>query len=96
MVIQHQVRGYEEFRTLAESLEGSGQTIYVFFSGGMEQQTGTSWCPYCVKGRNLKELISIQLRNNVLLTAEPVVYESLKHSNDESYFIHVDVGERDL
>lgn len=53
MVVQHQVKGYEEFTKLAESLEGSGQTIHVFFTGGKEQQTGLSWCNYCVKGTTI-------------------------------------------
>ncbi|XP_037039845.1 thioredoxin domain-containing protein 17 [Bradysia coprophila] len=77
MVVEHQVKGYEEFTKLAESLEGSGQTIHVFFTGGKEQQTGLSWCSYCVK-------------------AEPVVYECLKYSDEESFFIHVDVGDREF
>ncbi|KAJ6649563.1 Thioredoxin domain-containing protein 17 [Pseudolycoriella hygida] len=77
MLVQHQVKGYEEFTKLAESLESSGQTIYILFSGGKEQQTGLSWCNYCVK-------------------AEPVVYDCLKHSQEDSFFIHVDVGERDF
>lgn len=50
MVVQHQVKGYEEFTKLAESLESTGQTIHVFFTGSQEQQTGLSWCGYCVKG----------------------------------------------
>lgn len=52
MVVQHQVKGYEEFTKLVESLESSGQTIHVLFTGGQEQQTGLSWCTYCVKGLN--------------------------------------------
>lgn len=32
---------------------------------------------------------------NLVVTAEPVIYDCLKHANDESFFIHVDVGERD-
>lgn len=48
MVIEHNVRGYEEFTKLVESLESSGQPVHVFFSGGKEEN-GESWCPYCVK-----------------------------------------------
>uniref|UniRef100_U5EK99 Thioredoxin domain-containing protein 17 n=1 Tax=Corethrella appendiculata TaxID=1370023 RepID=U5EK99_9DIPT len=48
MVIQHQVKGYEEFTKLAESLESSGEPIHVLFSGG-KTESGESWCPYCVK-----------------------------------------------
>lgn len=103
MVVQHQVKGYEEFTKLAESLEGSNQTIHVFFTGGKEQQTNASWCTYCVKGnynffRDLSQYIKLKQKKTSFIssTAEPIVYDCLKHSNDESFFIHVDVGERDL
>lgn len=49
MVNEHHVNGYEEFTKLAESLEAGGQPIHVLFSGGKDE-TGVSWCPYCVKG----------------------------------------------
>lgn len=49
MVIEHKVKGYEEFTKLVEGLESSGQPIHVLFSGGKESN-GQSWCPYCVKG----------------------------------------------
>lgn len=49
MVIEHNVKGYEEFTKLVEGLEASGQPIHVLFSGGKEEN-GQSWCPYCVKG----------------------------------------------
>lgn len=65
MVIQHHVKGYEEFTKLAESLEGSGQTIHVFFFGGKEQQTGLSWCTYCVKGNISLTLKSINRIKNI-------------------------------
>lgn len=48
MVKEHNVRGYEEFTKLAESLESSGEQVHVLFSGGKDE-TGVSWCPYCVK-----------------------------------------------
>lgn len=48
MVIEHHVKGYENFTKLVESLENSG-TIHVLFSGGKEEN-GESWCPYCTKG----------------------------------------------
>ncbi|XP_036328754.1 thioredoxin domain-containing protein 17 isoform X1 [Rhagoletis pomonella] len=50
MVIQHNVKGYEEFTKLVEELETSadGQPIHVLFSGGKDEN-GQSWCPYCVK-----------------------------------------------
>lgn len=50
MVIEHHVKGYEEFTKLVEGLESSGQPIHVLFSGGKEVN-GLSWCPYCVKGK---------------------------------------------
>lgn len=49
MVIQHHVKGYEEFTKLVEGLETKGETVHVLFSGGKEEN-GESWCPYCVKG----------------------------------------------
>ena len=49
MVVEHHVKGYEEFTKLAESLESSGELIHVLFSGGKDE-TGNSWCPYCVRG----------------------------------------------
>lgn len=64
MVVEHQVKGYEEFTKLAESLESSGQTIHVFFTGGKEQQTGLSWCSYCVKGRLKTVLTRLYEYNN--------------------------------
>ncbi|XP_067624941.1 thioredoxin domain-containing protein 17 isoform X1 [Eurosta solidaginis] len=50
MVIQHDVKGYDEFTKLVEKLETSadGQPIHVLFSGGKDE-SGQSWCPYCVK-----------------------------------------------
>lgn len=50
MVKEHHVNGYEEFTKLAESLEGNGQPVHVLFSGGKDETTGLSWCPYCEKG----------------------------------------------
>lgn len=52
MVIEHHVKGYEEFTKLVEDLETNGQTIHVLFSGGKDD-SGNSWCPYCVKGMSL-------------------------------------------
>jgi len=52
MVIEHHVKGYEEFTKLVEGLEGTGESIHVLFSGG-KQENGLSWCPYCVKGNYL-------------------------------------------
>lgn len=57
MVNEHHVNGYEEFTKLAESLEASGQPIHILFSGGKDE-TGVSWCPYCVKG-NPSQLIFV-------------------------------------
>lgn len=51
MVNKHHVNGYEEFTKLAESLEAGGQPIHILFSGGKDE-TGASWCPYCVKGKH--------------------------------------------
>lgn len=48
MVKEHLVHGYEEFTKLAEELETTGETVHVFFSGGQDE-TGKSWCPYCVR-----------------------------------------------
>lgn len=48
MVKEHNVKGYEEFTKLAESLETSGELVHVLFSGGKDE-TGKSWCPYCVQ-----------------------------------------------
>lgn len=52
MVIQHNVKGYEEFTKLVEELESNAneQPIHVLFSGGKDEN-GQSWCPYCVKGK---------------------------------------------
>lgn len=49
MVNKHKVKGYEEFTKLVESLESTGENIHIMFSGGKDE-TGKSWCPYCVKG----------------------------------------------
>lgn len=51
MVVQHNVKGYEDFIKLVGELEGSGQPIHVLFSGGKDE-SGNSWCPYCVKGKH--------------------------------------------
>uniref|UniRef100_A0A1B0CD68 Thioredoxin domain-containing protein 17 n=1 Tax=Lutzomyia longipalpis TaxID=7200 RepID=A0A1B0CD68_LUTLO len=48
MVVEHHVKGYEEFTKLVDELETSGKTIHILFSGG-KQENGESWCPYCVK-----------------------------------------------
>lgn len=48
MVKEYHVHGYEEFTKLAESLESSGENVHILFSGGKDE-TGKSWCPYCVK-----------------------------------------------
>lgn len=48
MVKVHHVQGYEEFTKLAESLESTGETVHILFSGGKDE-TGNSWCPYCVR-----------------------------------------------
>lgn len=62
MVIEHHVKGYENFTKLVESLENSG-TIHVLFSGGKEEN-GESWCPYCTKGNIiLKKIKSLQFNN---------------------------------
>lgn len=47
MVKEHNVKGYDEFTKLVESLESSGEQVHVLFSGGKDE-TGVSWCPYCV------------------------------------------------
>lgn len=54
MVQQHKVKTYDEFVKLAESLEKSGQPINVLFSGGKDE-SGNSWCPYCVKAAPVVE-----------------------------------------
>lgn len=49
MVVEHSVKGWDQFKGLVESLESSGQPIHVLFSGGKDEN-GVSWCPYCVTG----------------------------------------------
>lgn len=51
IIVQHNVKGYEDFIKLVGELEGSGQPIHVLFSGGKDE-SGNSWCPYCVKGKH--------------------------------------------
>lgn len=49
MVVRHNASGWDEFVKLAESLEGKGEPVHVFFKGDKDEK-GDSWCPYCVKG----------------------------------------------
>lgn len=55
MVVEHHVKGYEEFTKLVEDLETSGEPVHVLFSGGKEEN-GMSWCPYCTKGKFIDSL----------------------------------------
>lgn len=52
MVNEHHVKSYEEFTALVEGLEtqSKGAPIHVLFSGGKDE-SGNSWCPYCVTGK---------------------------------------------
>lgn len=54
MVVEHHVKGWEQFKELVESLEPAGQPIHVLFSGGKDEK-GVSWCPYCVTGKYINE-----------------------------------------
>lgn len=51
MVNKYKVKGYEEFTKLIDTLESNnpGEYIHIMYSGGKDE-TGKSWCPYCVKG----------------------------------------------
>ncbi|XP_060612814.2 thioredoxin domain-containing protein 17 [Anolis sagrei] len=45
------VRGFEEFERVAreqENKRGKG-LVFVYFSGDKDPDTGTSWCPDCVR-----------------------------------------------
>ncbi|XP_055640877.1 thioredoxin domain-containing protein 17 [Toxorhynchites rutilus septentrionalis] len=48
MVVKHHVKGWDDFAKLAESLQGNGEPVHVFFKGDKDEK-GESWCPYCVK-----------------------------------------------
>lgn len=52
MVVEHNVKGYEQFTNLVGELEAAGYTIFVLFSGGKDEN-GESWCPYCVTGKHI-------------------------------------------
>ncbi|XP_044755789.1 thioredoxin domain-containing protein 17-like [Coccinella septempunctata] len=47
MVIEHKVKGYENFVEFMSALDSSGKPIYVYFSG--DKANGESWCPDCIK-----------------------------------------------
>ncbi|XP_070788233.1 thioredoxin domain-containing protein 17 [Pituophis catenifer annectens] len=42
------VHGYEEFVRVAREQQQRGQ-VFVYFSGDKDPDSGTSWCPDCVK-----------------------------------------------
>lgn len=52
MVIEHNVKGYDEFKNLVGELEQTEKPIFVLFSGGKDEN-GESWCPYCVTGEGI-------------------------------------------
>ncbi|XP_055382656.1 thioredoxin domain-containing protein 17 [Condylostylus longicornis] len=54
MVVQHHVKGYEEFTKLMEKIENTEEPIHVLFSGGKDE-SGNSWCPYCVRAEPIVE-----------------------------------------
>lgn len=97
MVVEHHVKGYEEFSKLVEHLETSGQTIHLLFTGGKDE-LGNSWCPYCVKGKRNVGLFSLatfkSYSNKCVIAAAPIVQDGLKHAASESHFVYVDVGDR--
>lgn len=78
MVNKYKVKGYEEFTKLVESLESTGEFIHVMYSGGKEEETGKSWCPYCVKGK----LMGIQYSRQHLNTSSGTPSSRARHLRD--------------
>ncbi|XP_031623617.1 thioredoxin domain-containing protein 17 [Contarinia nasturtii] len=70
MVKEYHVKGYEEFTKLAESLESTGENVHILFSGGKDE-TGNSWCPYCVKADPvIKEALKHAAENSHFIHVE--------------------------
>lgn len=49
MVQKHSVLGWDNFIELVTKLEPEKKPINVLFSGDKDE-SGVSWCPYCVQG----------------------------------------------
>lgn len=70
MVKEYHVKGYEAFAKLAESLECTGENIHILFSGGTDE-TGKSWCPYCVRAEPvIKEALKTAAENSHFIHVE--------------------------
>lgn len=50
MVQRHSVHGWDNFIELVTKLEVEKKPINVLFSGDKDE-SGQSWCPYCVQGK---------------------------------------------
>lgn len=48
---REKVQGFDAFMALAESLAQEGKKVYALFTGSVDPDTGSSWCPDCVQGR---------------------------------------------
>ncbi|EAT33643.1 AAEL012116-PA [Aedes aegypti] len=68
MVVRHNASGWDEFVKLAESLEGKGEPVHVFFKGDKDEK-GDSWCPYCVKAAPVvEEALKLAPENSHFIT----------------------------
>jgi hypothetical protein len=107
MVVEKFVEGFENFKTLMESWPVDGKVINILFTG--KKINGISWCPDCVAGNKLLNLLSHPFKfqvkklplktpfksfNLFLLIAEPFIKSAVDQYAGDSVFVTCDVGDR--
>lgn len=48
---REKVEGFDAFLSFAQSLAQEGKIVYALFKGSVDPETGSNWCPDCVKGK---------------------------------------------
>ncbi|KAK9889784.1 hypothetical protein WA026_007161 [Henosepilachna vigintioctopunctata] len=47
MVIEHKLKGYNNFVDFMNTVDSKGKPIYIYFTG--DKVDGKSWCPDCIR-----------------------------------------------
>ena len=83
------MEGLEAALAAAGSRSGD---VYFLFCGGVQPDTGHSWCPDCVKGE--RDVCSSMNFSFSCMAAEPVV-DKVVGEQKNGLFVHCSVGYRD-
>lgn len=88
------VEGIDPALEAAEERQDKAGGVFILFCGSVQQGTGDSWCPDCVKGEPGLTGGTRPSTTSNPSSAEPVI-EKIVGEQKSGVFIRCSVGERD-